>query len=576
MTTPIHAGHPRLFFTRDELVVLRQKRTQGLHAKVWRNMSADADWCLTRPHRTQWIAPIADDPIYANLYDRFYGMMHDMGIAEHLAFAAAIGQDKRHIDGAREWARSLARVWIKEAEGDADASKAYAATRVLKGMAVAYDLLYEFLDDADRVLLRDSIAAILGKYVAFFVAKGDEMFRTGYEPHHASVEAASLGVAALAIVGEVAGSEAWLDYCTRWHTDFLLGSALTPSGTHNQTSNFYISIMQYRVSFMDGVRRVTGRDLFKEFAKPMQSMMAYAAPVGRGRKASEPCAQTNQSWLHGPSYGQIDYASCVLVALAREYRSSTLQRVAFWDEWLGGVQRSRYVSKRGDTMVFAWGGYAYAWLDETVGMQAEPGRPLSFTFADTADAKQLEGGYLHVRELYAREAYEPGAMAAGFVRGNVCLHAGGACVLAEMPYFDWPPPQHAGKISREDDGLTATLTMAGNPEEPKRSFENQTLVFRRTARYMKLTRQTALTTRWWFYGGVKFDADARLLTWNSGVTLRVTRGKVVAFKIDGMNEEMVVGMGKLKLDDPMPCVYPTIEVEPEGGVIEIEVRGVTA
>src|SRR4029079_18391076 len=117
----------------------------------------------------------------------------------------------------------------------------------------------------------------------------------------------------------------------------------------------------------------------------------------------------------------------VLVALAREYRKPTLQRIAMWDQWLGSVQRSGYVSRRGDTMVFSWGGYAYAWFDETVGTAFEPGLPLSFVFDDTASAAELADGYLHVRELYARESYDPGGLAAGIVRGNVVLHAGGKC-----------------------------------------------------------------------------------------------------------------------------------------------------
>src|SRR5262245_9321740 len=84
----IRAGeHPRLFFTSAELTKLRALRTQGVHAEIWNNLRSSADWCLTRPVREKWIAPVEPDPIYENLYDRFYAMMHDMAVAEHLAFA---------------------------------------------------------------------------------------------------------------------------------------------------------------------------------------------------------------------------------------------------------------------------------------------------------------------------------------------------------------------------------------------------------------------------------------------------------------------------------------------------------
>jgi hypothetical protein len=82
-------SHPRLYFTSRELARLRALRHKGPHAPVWANLRASADWCLTRPLRTEWIAPVAEDPIYENLYERFYAMMHDTSVVEHLAFAAA-------------------------------------------------------------------------------------------------------------------------------------------------------------------------------------------------------------------------------------------------------------------------------------------------------------------------------------------------------------------------------------------------------------------------------------------------------------------------------------------------------
>src|SRR4051812_43798585 len=61
---PPVTGHPRLYFTRDDLPRLRQLRSTGVHQQVWENIRASADWALTHKPRHEWIAPITPDPIY--------------------------------------------------------------------------------------------------------------------------------------------------------------------------------------------------------------------------------------------------------------------------------------------------------------------------------------------------------------------------------------------------------------------------------------------------------------------------------------------------------------------------------
>ena len=70
-TPPRVSGHPRLYFTPAELAGLQAARGEGFRAVIWANLVQSADWCLTRPLRKAWIAPVTPDPISANLYDRF-------------------------------------------------------------------------------------------------------------------------------------------------------------------------------------------------------------------------------------------------------------------------------------------------------------------------------------------------------------------------------------------------------------------------------------------------------------------------------------------------------------------------
>lgn len=561
----VRAGqHPRLFFTASELRTLRGKRDKGAHARVYANLKASADWCLTLPLRKKWIAPIDPDPIYENLYERFYGMMRDMAITEHLAFAYAYAPDGRERDryfaAARKWSLALSRTWVREGDGDADGNKAYAVTRLLKGIAVAYDLLYDRLNARDRKQLLQTMLVIGRKYDAFF-RNPKSGFGTGYEPHHGSVEVASFGLVALAIVGDAPEAKRWLDHMVERQVNWLMPEGLTKSGTHNQTSNFWISIMQYRVAFMDALRRVTGRDLFAECGMNMPMTVPFACAVWSDTAPGEGgYAQTNQTWLWGPSYGQIDYAAPALVGLAREYRNGDLQTLALGDRSLGGVQRSRYVT-HGEQMLFGWGGYAYAWLDETVlaGKVSRGRKRLSWLFEDPDPIPEI-----YMNEAYARASFEAGAIAVGVRRGAIVAHVGGRPVLVDFTP-SWPPQLPVKNLTLRDDGKRAVIRCEGVENS---GFDNLTVTLVRPDRLV-IEREGKGKWRWWSFPSPSKHGTG--LAWPDGTKVTVTTGKVVRHQPRGYTEEKVVGMGKLPLVDPLPTTYPVTTVAPVNGRVVIEI-----
>lgn len=545
-------GHPRLFFTAAEQKTLRAKRTgAGVQARIWKNIKTSADWCLTRPLRTAWIAPVTPDPIYLNLYDRFYAMMHDMAVMEHLAFAYAYSGDTRYFEGAKQWALSCGRIWKKEADGEPDQNKAYAALRLLKGVAVSYDLLFDRMTEAERSELRGIIEDIGGRYYRWYV-QNPTVAGPGQDKHHGSVEAASFGVAALALLGETTEATDWLMLALKKHTEYLLPQALTKSGTQEQSSNFWASTMQYRLFFMDALRRVTGRDLFPSFKKYMDGRIALAAVAGVKKPGWD---EEQQSILFAPSYGQLNYWSPVLFYLAREYRRPIYQHLALWDSDLGAIQKTRYITPNDEMLLFTMGAYSYAWYDPTVPDRIESNLPRGFLFPE-------------VNEAYARSSYEAGALVAGIRLGDVIVHAGGRPVLVDLYNVHKPPKPVTNLTLKESDGRTI-IRCGGSPSS---DFTEQVMEIRSSGS-LTLRRKTTKEVRWWCHGSPRREGNT--LRWPDGTALRIVRGTLSTLKPGGFQDEKVVGLGKLKLRDPMPTSYPLIIARPAGGELVIEISTAT-
>ncbi|MBI4531862.1 MAG: DUF4962 domain-containing protein [Candidatus Latescibacteria bacterium] len=542
------SGHPCLYFTPDELTRLQRLRAQGLHAEIWHNLAESAEWCLTQTPRKEWIASVSPDPVYLNLYDRFYAMMHDTAVMEHLAFAYAYSHDSRYVNAGRRWVLTCCRVWRREADGDPDASKAYAVMRLLKGLAVGYDLLYTELIDDEREEICRTMVSIGRKYYRWYL-DNPGMAGPDQDKHHGSVEAASFGITALALSSEVPEAGDWLDLMVQKHTDYLLPHALTSSGTQEQSSNFWVSTMQYRLFFMDALRRVTGRDLFEEHRDAMDGRIALAAIAGPRQPGQ---VEDQQSIVFGPSYGQLDYWAPVLLYLAREYRRPIYQYVALWERALGAIQRTRYITSNGEELMFEMGGYAYAWYDPTVPARVEDGLPLSFEFPD-------------VNETYARSSYEVGAIVIGMRHGDLVVHAGGRPVLIDL-YNVHNQPQPVRDVRLTDDRTNAVMTCTGTTDS---AFTGQVVELRRP-RCVIIRRTTDTDVRWWCHGRLTWDGNR--LTWPDRTVLHVARGTILSIDPEGYHDAKIVGLGKLKLVDPTPMHYPLVTVRPDDGEMIIEIR----
>jgi hypothetical protein len=535
---PLPVSHPRLYCTRANLPRLRALRAEGVHARIWHNIETSAEWCLTQTPRKAWIAPIAPDPIYENLYDRFYAIMADLAITEHLAFAYAISGDARYGDATRDWVLASCRAWKHEADDEPNGSKAYAVCRLLKGLAVGYDMAFDRFSDQQRDEVRDTLVAIGQKYFSGYFST-PTIAGPDFHTHHAIVEWGSFGVTALALLGETPQAETWLAATVKKFQEHLLPQGLAPDGAQVEGATFWASTMHYRLFFMDALRRVTGRDLFPENARWLNADLALAAIATHRHDGYD---QDHANVVLEPSYGQLDYYAPVLICLARESRRGIYQHLALWDETLGQIQKTRYVTPHGEPLLFELGGYAFVWFDPTV--------------AAEAGAAKLSYHFPSVDEAYLRTSWQSDDLLVAVRRGEVVVHAGGLPVLIEpMAARDSPG---LSIQSLNDDSRTATLRCAD--ASGQKSLE---VTLNRAERKVTLRRRAPGDWSWWCHGNPKSEADG--LAWPQGVRLHVVAGSVAALEPEGYGPRLATGFLKLQLADPAYRKFPQVTMRPAAG-----------
>ncbi|MBI3839867.1 MAG: DUF4962 domain-containing protein [Planctomycetia bacterium] len=546
---PARRTHPRLYCTPADLPRLRALRTTGVHERIWKNMEESAQWCMTQTPRKTWIAPISPDPIYENLYDRFYGIMADLAITEHLAFTYALSGEARYGDATRDWVLASCRAWKREADDEPNGSKAYAVCRLLKGLAVGYDLAFDRFSAAEREEVRAALTSIGQTYFAGYFSTLS-IAGPGFHTHHAVVEWGSFGVAALALLDEVPQAHAWLEATIKKFDEHLLPQGLAPDGAQIEGSTFWASTMHYRLFFLDPLRRVTGRDLFKTHAERMNADLALAS-IATHRKSGYD--QDHANVVLEPSYGQLDYYAPILICLAREYRRGICQRLALWDETLGQIQKTRYVTPHGEPLLFELGGYAFLWFDPNVRAEPEANAKLSYHFPS-------------VDEAYLRSSWASDDLLVAVRKGEVVVHAGGLPVLIE-PMATREGPGLTTQ-SLKDDMATATIRCADASGE--KTLE---IALNRPEQKVTIRRRVPGAWSWWCHGNP--TREGNLLSWPQGVRLRVAAGEIASLDPDGYGPPLATGFLKLKLADPAYRKFPLFAIQPPRGdaiVIELSLK----
>jgi hypothetical protein len=556
---------PRLYITVEEAVAIRAARDR--RSRILRNVVASAVEASRLPMRARWIAPVVDDPDYENLYDRFYGVMSDAAILEQLAFAALLTGRGDLVREAHRRLVGTARVWAPERSVTPDYGTTYAISRLFKGLAVAWDLVGSGLPASERRLVRATILDLLGSYWDGWYRQPMSADPSAHT-HHAHLEWASLGVAAMAMRDESTEARPWLDAAIEKFRRDLLPHGLADDGAQEEGASFWASTMFYRFLFLDPLRRTEGIDLAAEARDrfpPDVSVAAIAAPR-RHRLETEA-----GSLLLEPDYAQLGYHAPALVALARLHRSPHLQALAAWDPWLGRLHEPGHTLPSGERLRFCIGPYALAWYDPSLPAQLGDERR-AFAFPS-------------VGEGYLRAGWVPGGIVVAVKDGRLAVHAGGRPVLVDLTpgrvldrdasvaagtaIWHWDPPDLALRPdvveARPDGG--GVIEAAGRGDRALR-------VELWAGRRLRIERVDGARRSWWAAPGARRDGAG--WEWrHAGTTTRleVVEGRVVRWAARGYTADRRVGYGDLHVTaarDPRRSLT-VVEPAPDSGRLVIEI-----
>jgi hypothetical protein len=172
------------------------------------------------------------------------------------ALAWFVTGDKKHLDGARSWMIPHAQeaVWGTDYRPNLDLQ----ASWYLYHIALAYDIAYDGLAEADRKIIRDGLTLhAKALYDSFDPATAKDKFR--YDQNHTYIPAVALTTAALALQGEVPEAADWLKRAVAVmnRCRYALGS----DGYYYEGYGYWTYALHWHVRYADMMSRATGQKL---------------------------------------------------------------------------------------------------------------------------------------------------------------------------------------------------------------------------------------------------------------------------------------------------------------------------
>lgn len=335
-------GRPRLYRPAGDPEGLFPLPEDRPRQRILENILDD---CRLYGRRRPWarIPERLDSPHpYHQLYITFYTAMQASALIEQYAFAW-------RMTGNPAWLRR-ARAWLLAAAGwehsDRIEEHFYSANRYMHAFAVGLDFLGDRLSLREEQRVTDCLLRLMERW-------WPDVESQRHSPeggHHAVVDNAHFGVAALHLLDSCSEASGWVEAVVDRFRGAIMTNGSGPRGEPVDGASFWPWENLWMLQFADALRNVAGIDLFAEFpgrlSRPLEwfrYQLAGAGAQGAGRRAA---------W------------SPTLLRLAQEAGDAPLREAALGDPDLGRVYRFM-AGVRGSTAecVLASGPSAYMYCD---------------------------------------------------------------------------------------------------------------------------------------------------------------------------------------------------------------------
>ena len=309
-------AHPFVVFSAADRSALRAKTSDPLAKAMWDRILQHADEALASDAAGE---PRDDHP--------WVRMGEELSPIEALAFAYALTQKAEYAAAGVPRLVTLAGEdwWYT---GTSEMLNTSAATNT---MGLAYDWLYDAMTETQRAQVRASMVEHGLKRMVEATEKG-EWWTKWFHCNWGAVIYGEIGMAALALLGDEPEAPEWVRLCERKTWRYF--DAIGPDGSWGESASYGAYAWNNAVGFADGLRRVTGDNLFDSprLRQLPRWFITLLEPGGRNFVPFSNC----QKGSGGPM--------ALLFRLAHEYGDGQAQLVA----------KQMAEGRHGDPLSFLW------------------------------------------------------------------------------------------------------------------------------------------------------------------------------------------------------------------------------
>jgi len=252
ITQLLSKPHPRIFIDQQKIEFIRSKISYYPYSKFWAYVQKRA-YKYAKETSPKSVNKYNDNTIRA-LGNKL----------PYMAIAYLITGDEIYLRGVKKWMRALCSYpnWASNED--------LGAAHILFGMSICYDWLYDKFTPEERALYRKKITKHANIFYKLLV-KGKKWWARAYLQNHNYTNVMALGIAGLALYGEVKEAKAWIEVAKENFKQVLYW--LSPDGATHEGVGYWSGSLRSLLVYFIAFTPVYGLDEIKN--SPFFQKTAY-------------------------------------------------------------------------------------------------------------------------------------------------------------------------------------------------------------------------------------------------------------------------------------------------------------